>query len=137
MPRKKSPSFLFLALLLILSADQLIKVFVTRFSGRYVINYGFPLVGGDFSILVVELSILLAILFMFLVLKLNLIGNKRTGLAVCLIFSGIISNLIDRILRGGVVDYIDIRVWPVFNLSDVLILLGVIWLGLLLLYRKI
>jgi len=136
MPRKKSPSFLFLVPLFVLSADQLIKVFVTRFSGRYVINYGFPLVGGDFSILA-ELSILLAILFIFLVLKLNLISNKRTGLAVCLIFSGIISNLIDRILRGGVVDYIDIVIWPVFNLADVLILLGVIWLGLLLLYRKI
>lgn len=136
MPRKKSPSFLFLVFLFILLADQLIKVFVTRFSGRYVINYGFPLVGGDFSILA-ELSVLLVILFIFLVLKLNLISNRRTSLAVCLIFSGISSNLIDRILRGGVVDYIDVRVWPVFNLSDVLIVLGVIWLGFLFLYRKI
>lgn len=39
---------------------------------------------------------------------------------------GAFSNVYDRITRGYVVDYIDISVWPIFNLADVAIILGVI-----------
>ena len=46
-----------------------------------------------------------------------------------LILGGAVSNLWDRIFLGFVVDYIDLRVWPVFNLSDSCITVGV---GLLL-----
>ena len=42
-----------------------------------------------------------------------------------LILGGALSNLCDRIFLGYVVDYIDIRIWPVFNLSDSCISIGV------------
>jgi signal peptidase II len=42
-----------------------------------------------------------------------------------LILGGALSNLYDRIFLKYVVDYIDIRVWPVFNLSDSCISIGV------------
>jgi signal peptidase II len=42
-----------------------------------------------------------------------------------LIWGGSLGNLIDRFLRRYVVDFIDLRVWPVFNLADALINLGV------------
>ncbi len=45
---------------------------------------------------------------------------------IVLIFAGAISNLIDRIRLGCVVDYIDLKFWPVFNLADVYITVGVI-----------
>lgn len=35
-------------------------------------------------------------------------------------------NLIDRLFRAYVVDYIDLRFWPVFNFADVMINVGVI-----------
>jgi signal peptidase II len=38
---------------------------------------------------------------------------------------GATSNLLDRIRRGAVVDFIDLRVWPSFNVADVAIVLGV------------
>lgn len=48
-----------------------------------------------------------------------------------LILAGAIGNLIDRIRFGYVVDFIDLRVWPVFNFADILISAG----GLLLICR--
>ena len=40
--------------------------------------------------------------------------------------SGAMGNLIDRIKTGLVVDFLDFRIWPVFNLADIAIVLGVI-----------
>ena len=42
-----------------------------------------------------------------------------------IILGGSLSNLFDRVFYGYVIDYIDLRVFPVFNLSDVAINLGV------------
>jgi signal peptidase II len=55
-----------------------------------------------------------------------------TGWAVCLglLLGGATGNLVDRIFRapgpgrGAVVDFIDFRVWPVFNLADSAIVCG-------------
>ena len=44
--------------------------------------------------------------------------------AFSLILGGAIGNLIDRILFGYVIDFIDLRVWPVFNIADSAITVG-------------
>ncbi|SMB94458.1 signal peptidase II Aspartic peptidase. MEROPS family A08 [Thermanaeromonas toyohensis ToBE] len=46
-------------------------------------------------------------------------------LALALQLGGALGNLLDRIRFGYVVDFLDFRVWPVFNLADVAIVLGV------------
>lgn len=38
--------------------------------------------------------------------------------------SGAVANLIDRAQSGLVVDFLDFRVWPIFNIADVAIILG-------------
>lgn len=45
-------------------------------------------------------------------------------LAVALALSGGISNIIDRLVFGCVTDFIDLRIWPVFNLADIMIVCG-------------
>ncbi|MFH1287860.1 MAG: signal peptidase II [bacterium] len=45
--------------------------------------------------------------------------------ALIFIASGAIGNLIDRIQYSVVIDFIDFRVWPVFNLADTFIVIGV------------
>lgn len=47
----------------------------------------------------------------------------RTALALML--GGAVGNLIDRIRYGSVIDFFDFRVWPVFNVADIGICVGV------------
>lgn len=39
---------------------------------------------------------------------------------------GATSNLLDRLWRGGIVDFVAVGFWPVFNLADVAIVVGVL-----------
>ncbi|SFH17967.1 signal peptidase II . Aspartic peptidase. MEROPS family A08 [Desulfotomaculum arcticum] len=48
--------------------------------------------------------------------------------ALGLISGGAIGNLIDRIRIGRVIDFLDFRVWPVFNLADTAIVIGALLL---------
>lgn len=43
-----------------------------------------------------------------------------------LIIGGILGNLIDRILYGYVIDFINFSFWPAFNIADAAITIGVI-----------
>lgn len=52
----------------------------------------------------------------------------RVGLV--LLVGGALGNLIDRVRTGHVVDFLDFRIWPVFNIADIAISVGV---GLLIL----
>ena len=57
------------------------------------------------------------------------VTRGSTALALGLILGGALGNLTDRLLRGPalsgrVVDFIDLRVWPVFNLADSAIVVG-------------
>lgn len=47
-----------------------------------------------------------------------------------LLVGGAVGNLIDRIRLGKVVDFFDFRIWPIFNVADIAICVGV---GLILL----
>ena len=45
-------------------------------------------------------------------------------MAVGFIMGGALSNMIDRLRFGYVVDFLDFRVWPVFNFADSFITIG-------------
>ena len=55
--------------------------------------------------------------------------------APALIASGALGNLYDRIFIGKVIDFLDFRVWPVFNIADSCICIGAALLALKLLRR--
>lgn len=63
--------------------------------------------------------------------------NRAVAAALGLVLGGALGNLTDRAIRapgmrGHVVDFIDLHVWPIFNLADSAIVIGAIllaWLG--------
>ena len=125
---------------LILSADQLSKfLFVASFTPgqsrpllpplvylTYVQNTGaaFGLFKGQ-QLLFIGISVGVIV---WIVSELR--GQRRpphplVGWAYGLILGGAAGNLIDRLRFGYVIDFIDLRVWPVFNIGDSALTIGV------------
>lgn len=56
--------------------------------------------------------------------------------SIALMLGGALGNLTDRIHQGHVTDFIDVGPWPVFNIADSAIVVGLIMMGWLLLVRR-
>jgi len=54
-----------------------------------------------------------------------------TAVAGGLILGGALGNLVDRLTRGEVVDFVSLPAWPAFNLADVSITVGVVALAVI------
>ena len=121
------------AILCLLAIDQLIKYYFYTHPARmgvfgYYLNQNFSWSLPIANIVAVILTVLL--LSGIIYWRDKLFGPK---LAWFIIGAGAASNLIDRLARGGVVDYIFLPYGGVINLADVLIISGVI---LILCWRK-
>lgn len=55
--------------------------------------------------------------------------SPMIGAALALQLGGAVGNLADRLRLGYVVDFINLRVWPVFNVADVAITGGILLLA--------
>jgi len=66
--------------------------------------------------------------------------EKLLNLSLSLILAGALGNLIDRILRGSVIDFLDFSVkgwhWPSFNVADSCITVGALLLVLIFLFKR-
>ncbi len=126
---------------LLLAADQISKLWALRaldpvprpfLPGLYltlVHNTGVAfglLKGNPFWLGVLSITVGLA----FLVYLARVRLGWLPALALSLITAGAIGNAIDRLGRGWVVDFLDIGpgLWPVFNLADSFVVIGVILL---------
>ena len=140
----KKITFYFFIFLFLFSLDRISKVFALNylkneikplFKGlnlSLVFNRGisFGLLNFDVSFLFYSLTLIIFLVITFFLLF--AIGEGKKGEPIlCNVFviAGAYSNLLDRILYRGVVDYIDFYVgtwhWPTFNLADTFIVIGV------------
>lgn len=58
------------------------------------------------------------------------LGRWPLELSLGLMLGGAVGNLLDRLAHGHVIDFIDFKVWPVFNLADSSIVIGTVILAI-------
>ena len=64
-------------------------------------------------------------LLIFWWLRTELLCTAPGRWGTALLIGGDLGNLYDRLVHGGVIDFIDFRIWPVFNVADMCIDLGI------------
>ena len=125
-----------LILILLVVADQILKYLfaVKKAYGNLgiVVLHFVTNTGASFGMLQGNNALLawFSIIVLGIIMIISDKVKKEQVLPVLIIVSGIIGNLIDRVFRGFVVDFIDFKFWPVFNLADSCIVIGVIWLAI-------
>ena len=138
--------FFFIALLVVV-ADQLSKIGIRSnlalgeslpetglFRLTHVYNTGaaFGLFQGQtFPLTIVAIFGIVVILLFTLLFyhRFPLLGSRLGKPALGLILGGTIGNLIDRLRFGGVTDFIDVGIWPAFNIADSAVVVGTIILA--------
>lgn len=119
-----------------LSPHQSVPLIPRIFHFTLVLNQG-----AAFGILKNQTFLFIASAFLAVALIVFDFSHKRAkdrlyDASLCLIAAGAIGNLIDRLLYGYVIDFLDFRVWPVFNVADTAVSVGAILLGYSLLFAK-
>ena len=134
-----SRAFILLALL-VFAVDRLSKLWImwrflpgeslalipNIFYLTYILNPG-----AAFGILPYKTSFFVVATFLMILLIVfsGYFLDKRYALfrlALALQLGGALGNLYDRLKTGYVVDFLDFRVWPVFNLADTAIVAGIL-----------
>ncbi|MFC2073189.1 signal peptidase II [Chloroflexota bacterium] len=144
-PQGKLPNvFFFLIALVVVVADQLSKIWIRSnlaigeslpetglFRLTYIHNTGaaFGLFQGQsFALTIVALIgiVVLLVFALFIYRRFPLFDSRLGKPAFGLVLGGTVGNLIDRLRLGYVTDFIDIGIWPAFNIADSAIVVGVI-----------
>ena len=131
--------------ILIVVADRLLKFVIFK---KISIGSSLPVIEGIFHITPtcnkgiafglfkdynLYIFIAISVITSFFILYILLMKRPRSHLftsGLFLILAGAVGNLIDRMIYGYVLDFIDLRIWPVFNIADSAITIGaglVLW----------
>lgn len=124
--------------LIVLIIDQVLKGILETINQTYVIiNKVFSIrfttnTGAAFSLFENNVLILIFISLLILILVYNVSfsfkSDKLTNLTFGLLYGGILGNLIDRVFYGYVRDFIKVGNFPIFNIADSAIVVGIILL---------
>ncbi len=112
-----------------LNLGESISLIPNFFSITLLFNTGgaFSLFSGNTIFLIVLSFIVIYILYKYFVK--DKVINKKNIILYGILFGGICGNLIDRIFRGYVIDYIDFNIfgfnYPVFNFADICIVVSI------------
>ena len=133
---------IFIIVITVLSLDQLTKFLVTK---NLLLNQSVALIKGIFHLTLIHNRgaafgilknqtplFIITSLFDIILIYFNLQAHKKASsysIALSLILAGALGNLIDRLFLGYVIDFLDFRIWPVFNIADSAITVGAVLAG--------
>ncbi|MBW2966552.1 signal peptidase II [Candidatus Woesearchaeota archaeon] len=146
---KKKALIIFLISLSIIILDQLIKFIIIKkiplnssikiipkiFSLTHIHNYGAAFgLFQNASQLLIWFSIIIIGVILYMYDKIP--KEKIIQIFVALVLGGTLGNLIDRIRFGYVIDFLNFKIWPAFNLADSAITIGIIGLIIYLIKKE-
>ncbi|QJC29372.1 signal peptidase II [Enterobacteriaceae endosymbiont of Plateumaris pusilla] len=128
---------------IILSIDLISKFFIFKYlhlyksyyinsylNLYYINNYGIILgmfCNHKYNLIILFINILVLILFYYINIR-----KKSINFINSLIIAGSLGNFINRVINGFVIDFIDVHIgnlhYPIFNLADISIFIGIIFL---------
>lgn len=113
-----------------------IPIFENIFHITYILNKGaaFGILHGYSNYLILIAFFLLIVIF--ILYKMIKKSTSLLKITLALLCSGALGNLIDRIRLGAVVDFLDFRIWPIFNFADITIVVSSVFLFYYILVRK-
>ena len=134
--------------LLLVVIDQVVKILVINkmalqqsiivinnfFNITYVRNTGaaWSILSGNVLLLIMISVIALGVIYYYLIKDKKL--NTIDTISYSMLIGGIIGNLIDRVVHGYVIDYLDFKIFnynfPIFNIADTLIVISIIIIGI-------
>lgn len=116
-----------------------LKISTSVFAITYVKNFGaaFSILQNSREVLIILSVVAITLLFGYVIRHLKSISFKSIFF-ISLLCAGIAGNLHERIVLGYVRDFFEIKAFnfPVFNISDIFITIGVIALIILILIKK-
>ncbi|MDD3655150.1 MAG: signal peptidase II [Atribacterota bacterium] len=131
-----------IGVLLVIIADQASKIWISSnlelgesipiinkiFHFTYIQNpgsaFGLLRFSNTTFIVIGLLIILLGIIFLSKIAR----HSRLIFFSFILILGGSLGNLIDRLRIGSVIDFLDFRIWPIFNVADSAINIGFFFL---------
>ena len=136
---KKINLIIIIIIIAIIMLDQILKLIILKFGEIQIINGILKLnlyqnnINGETNSKIMNIFshiVILGIIFKFMRTQNEFIDTKLKVI-LSFIFAGGCSNLIDRIFRGSVMEFIDftsIVNIPIFNIADIFVLIG--WIGM-------
>ena len=136
--------YLFLLAVLLAFYDQVTKFFIVNFLGSKSLDFGFFSIiqvtnkgAGfgffqDFNFILTIFSLFVFVVALYYYFRLR---NWKLLVLLNIFIGGLAGNLIDRFRYGYVVDFINLKIWPVFNVADTAITISILMM-IYLLYRK-
>ena len=114
--------------------NQTLPIISNIFHLTYIHNFGagFGILQHQKYFLIFISIIVIGFIFYYLDRIRN--NERLLQMLVGFVLGGTIGNLTDRIINGYVIDFLDFRIWPIFNFADSFVTIGVI--GLIMYFWK-
>ncbi len=139
-----------IGVLLVIFTDQISKILIVNsmelgesipiinriFHITYILNpgsaFGLLRFSNKTFIIIGLIIIIFGIFFLYKVAK----EHRLVYFAFIFLLGGSLGNIIDRFRVGSVIDFLDFRIWPIFNIADTALNIGILLLIIHFLFHK-